>query len=154
MLDMLSGALASAKTASEMGKGLLELRDAEKVRAAVFELRNQLMDLQERMLDAKEEQMRLLSRVAELENELTAKNEIASRRDRYERHQFEQTGHYAYALRKEFREDDKIHYLCSVCYEKGDLITLHGTTGLSCPACKYCIRATPAPKLNPRRRYY
>lgn len=156
MLDMLSGALASAKTASEMGKTILELRDGEKIRSAVFELRSQLMDLQERMLRASEEQMMLLGRVAELEQQLSEKGERAMRRARYERHQFEATGCVAYRLRAEFRAEEPDHYLCSNCLEKDDsLMTLHGKEQvLTCPACQTSIRATPAPKRQIRRSSY
>ena len=154
MLDIFSGALASAKTASEMGKTILELRDGEKIRAAVFDLRTQLMDLQERMLIAKEEQMRLLVRVAELEQERSEKGEQAKKRARYERHQFEVTGHVAYRLRAEFRTEEPDHYLCSNCLEKDDAyITLHGRDKvLSCPACNTSIRVIPPPPRQVIRR--
>lgn len=150
---MLSGALASAKTASEMGKTLLELRDGEKIRAAVFELRSQLMDLQERVLRASEEQIVLMGRVAELEQELADKGERALKRARYERHQFEATGYVAYRLKAEYRSEEPEHYLCSNCLEKGDSqMTLHGKDNvLSCPACKTSIRVTPASPIKVRR---
>ncbi|MCQ4242404.1 hypothetical protein [Stutzerimonas stutzeri] len=156
MLDMLSGALASAKTASEMGKTILELRDGEKIRAAVFDLRSQLMDLQERMLRASEEQMLLLGRVAELEQALADKGERALKRARYDRYQFEATGFMAYRLKAEYRTEELDHYLCSNCLEKDDsYMTLHGKDQvLTCPACKTSIRATPAAKRQVRRSSY
>lgn len=145
MLDMLSSALASAKTASEMGKSLLTLRDEEKIRAAVFDLRRELADLLDQVLNAKEEQLRLLGRVAELEQERSDRSEKARLRARYERHQFE-TGHVAYRLKTEHQTEEPEHFICSNCLERdGSLITLHGKNrSLHCPSCKTQIRATPA----------
>lgn len=143
MIDIFSSALASAKTASDMGKTILELRDGEKVRAAVFELRTQLMDLQERMLNAKEEQMRLLEKVAHLETQLNEAKSEAIERDRYERFQFP-TGYFAYALKEEYKGRGPTYFLCTKCYESGKQVTMHQWEAhLWCPECRVTIRTIP-----------
>lgn len=153
MLDMLSGALASARAATDMSKSLLALRDEEKIRAAVSDLRLQLVDLMDHVVQAKEEQLQLLAKVDALERELSANNKKREKLQRYQLHQFE-TGYVAYKLREECKGEEPEHYLCSNCLEKSDvLITLHGKNqGLHCPACNTTIRATPAPPIKVHRR--
>jgi hypothetical protein len=153
MLDMLSGALASAKTASEMGKTILELRDGEKIRAAVFELRSQLMELQQHVLDAKEEQLRLLERNAELETRLADKAAEDQLRARYRLLQLD-GGSFAYVLRHESHGDEPLHYLCATCYVDHRHVILQPAgsnfwTGYKCPACETVITVTSRPTAGP-----
>lgn len=158
MLDILSGALASAKAAGDIGKSLLTLRDEEKIRASVYELRSSLMELQQHVLDAKEEQLRLLNRIAELETRLADKAAQEEQRARYQLHRFEGGG-FAYVLRPELQGDEPEHYLCSNCYAHGQYIILQPAgsnlwTGYKCPQCETVIELASSPTARPFMEIY
>ncbi|WP_339524226.1 hypothetical protein [Pseudomonas sp. EL_65y_Pfl2_R96] len=160
MLDWFSAGVTSAQTAANIAKSLLTLRDEEAVRSRVFELTQSLMELQQQLMTAQLEQMALVKRVGELESTLSKVNSRVDLESKYQRHAFE-TGYFAYKLKPEFQGDEPEHYLCSNCFEKGDMVTLQkgggmGWKGLKCPRCEKLVSlgAVPVQPPIPTKHHY
>lgn len=157
MLDWVSNAFSSVNAAREITNSLLTLRDAEMVRHQVFDLTSNLMDLQQQMMSAQIEQMALIKRIAELESELVKVKNQTDKREHYERHVFE-SGYFAYKLKPDFEAGNIEHYLCSNCFERGDLVTLQVGrnlywSGLKCPRCETSIALTDS-EIKRKSSYY
>jgi hypothetical protein len=149
MFEWFSTAVASANAAKEISKSLITLRDEEMIRSRVFDLTNNLMDLQQQMMQAQVEQMELVKKVADLEAALQRATRQDEERGRYQLHKFPK-GDVAYVLRPEFQLEEPEHYLCSNCFEKGERVTLHsasgwGWAGLKCPRCSTQVKMRDAP---------
>ena len=67
MFEWFSSAVASANAAKEITQSLLTLRDEELVRSRVFDLTNNLMELQQQLMNAQVEQMGLVQRITQVE---------------------------------------------------------------------------------------
>jgi hypothetical protein len=159
MLDWFAAGAASTKTAIDIAKSLVTLKGEEAVRSRVFDLTQSLMELQQQLMTAQLEQMELVKRVGELESNLSRVNARTDVESKYQRHAFE-TGYFAYKLKPEFQGTDPEHYLCSNCFEKGDMVTLQkgggmGWKGLRCPRCEKSVSlgAAPLDPPLPTRRY-
>lgn len=150
MLDWVAGAVESAKAMKEIGQSLLTIRDESVIRERVYELNNNLLDLQQRLLEAQLNQVELVQRIRALEDEKQQANQSISLKDLYRIHTFP-TSHHAYVLKSE-DGGESTQYFCSRCME-GDAIavTLHGSKLLSCPKCRYQVRSEPAKPLRVRR---
>lgn len=147
MLDWFTAGVASAQTAADIAKSLLTLRGEEAVRSRVFDLTQSLMELQQQLMTAQLEQMALVKRVGELESTLGKANARADAESKYQRHTFE-TNSFAYKLKPEFQGEQLEHYLCSNCFENGEMVTLQpagglGWKGLRCPRCEKPISTVP-----------
>ncbi|MFG0339973.1 hypothetical protein ACF8FF_18900 [Pseudomonas sp. zjy_13] len=142
MLDWFAGAVESAKTMKEIGQSLLTIRDENIIRERVYELNNNLMDLQQKLLEAQLNQMELVQRIQALEGEKEQASQSVSLKAQYALHTFVTSAH-AYVLKTE-EQGVPTHFYCSHCLETESLaITLQGSTILSCPKCKYSVRTTP-----------
>lgn len=150
MFEWFAAGVSSAKTALEITKGLMTLRDAEMVRAKVFDLTSALTDLQQQLMTAQTEQMDLVQRLQAVQKDLELAQQQNGLRDQYSLHQFG-TGNFAYRLNPEFQSEQPEHYLCSNCFEQGNRVTLqrHYTMysiGLKCPRCEKYISTEVKPK--------
>ncbi|AJQ47941.1 MULTISPECIES: hypothetical protein [Pseudomonas] len=142
MLDWVAGAVQSAKTMKEIGQSLLTIRDENIIRERVYALNNNLMDLQQKLLEAQLSQMELVQRIQALEDERDQANQSTSVKSQYQIHTFE-TSHHAYVLKTDDQEKPT-HFYCSHCMETESLpMTLQGSAVLSCPKCKYTVRSAP-----------
>ncbi|MFI8744498.1 hypothetical protein ACIGKL_05000 [Pseudomonas sp. NPDC077186] len=155
MFEWFAGAVASANAAKDISQSLMTLRDGEMIRSRVFDLTQNLMDLQQQLMTAQMEQMQLVDKISKLEQQNAQLQKQADLDGRYELHQFE-TGAFCYRLKPELQNDQPEHFLCSKCFERGIRSTMHQSKGsyhatLGCPECKQVIDYEPR-KPRPRIR--
>ncbi|WP_064116756.1 hypothetical protein [Pseudomonas fluorescens] len=142
MIDWIAGALASTRSATDIAKSLVTLRDEEVIRSRVFDLNASLMELQQQMMTAQREQMALIDQVGELKKELRAVKDKSSVLDRYQLLKVG-PGRVVYALKPEFKGTEPEHFCCTNCFDNGKrsvfkgLNPSDGVMSFHCPACRY-----------------
>jgi hypothetical protein len=141
MMDWVAAAFTSAKTAGDIAKSLVTLRDEGLIRSRVMDLTGSLMDLQQQMMAGQLEQMALIKKIAELEDALNSMKAKQSVLDRYELRGVG-PAKVVYALKAEFEATEPAHLCCTNCYDKGHRSVLKamkqsGSTSMkfSCPDC-------------------
>ncbi|WEA18921.1 hypothetical protein [Pseudomonas juntendi] len=150
MLDWVAGAVESAKTMKEIGQSLLTIRDENIIRERVYALNTNLMDLQQKLLEAHLSQMDLVQQIQMLKDEQERSNLATNLKAQYKLHTFP-TSHHAYVLRAE-QPGEPTYYFCSLCFETQSLVvTMQGSDILVCQSCKNCIRTVPFPQTPTRR---
>lgn len=144
MLDWFAGAVESAKAVKEIGQSLLTIRDEGIIRDRVYELNNNLMDLQQKLLEAQLNQMELIQRIQVLESERQQASQSNNLKAQYVIHTFPTQAH-AYVLNAEQQTGEITRFFCSHCFEtESKAITLQGSQALTCPKCKTRIRRKPS----------
>lgn len=146
-IGSMAAAMASMKTATDIATALLGFKTDAAVQSKAVELTGALLQVQQQLLGAQVEQMKLIKQIDQLEAKLREAQKQDELVHQYQLHRFE-TGQNAYVLRPEFRNGEQSSYVCSLCFEKDRCaITLH-TNGdnehLFCPSCRMCIRIAPA----------
>lgn len=151
MIDWFAGAVESAKAMKEIGQSLLTIRDENIIRERVYQLNNNLMDLQQKLLEAQLNQMELVQRIQTLEGEKDQASQAVNLKAQYTLHTFPATSAHAYVLKTEEQGEPKQFY-CSHCLETESLaVTLQGSAILSCPKCKYSVRSIPRKPISVAR---
>jgi len=122
------------KTMMDMAKGLKDINDASIRNGAVIEL-------QEKILTAQDQQATLINRVRELEKQMARHETWEAESQRYELKELYR-GALAYAVKETVRGSEPQHYICANCYQRNKKSILQGFesyTGertLTCPDCK------------------
>lgn len=144
MIDWIAGGLASLKTAADITKSLMTLREEDVIRSRVFDLNASLMELQQQMMTAQREQMALIEQVAELKDALKNSQIKSDLLGQYELLSVG-PGKVAYTLKQEFKEMQPAHFCCTNCYDKGKRSIFEGEKPFNgwmsflCPDCKYSL---------------
>jgi hypothetical protein len=135
--EFLTG-LGALKTAFDIAKGLKDIDDATRRNAAVIEL-------QEKILAAREAQSALLDRVGDLEKEVASFEKWDAEQQRYELKQLAHGGAaFAYALKSGAQPSEPFHCICATCYQRRiksilqflRMVMIGGTEQiLKCPVC-------------------
>jgi hypothetical protein len=126
--------LSAIKTAFDIAKGLKDIDTAASRNAAVIEL-------QEKILAAREAQTALLDRIGELEKEMARFETWEAEKKRYKLTDFG-AGTFAYSLKPEEANGEPPHRICAACYQKNRKSILqfaHHSVGqdyFDCPECK------------------
>ena len=102
--------LSAIKTAFDMTKALKDINDAAIRNAAVI-------DLQEKILSAREAQTALLERIEDLEAQLDTFKTWAAEKQRYQLRDFG-GGTFAFELNPQEANGEPMHRLCPTCFEK------------------------------------
>jgi hypothetical protein len=126
--------LSAIKTAFDMTKALKDINDAAIRNAAVIEL-------QEKILSARDAQTALLDRVSTLEKELAGFEKWETEKEEYELKEiFTRT--FAYLIKESARGARPPHLICANCYEdrKKPILQRADAAHLICPVCKTRIR--------------
>lgn len=99
------------------------------------------IELTEHILSAKEQQMALLDRIRDLEQELMAHEQWAAEKERYKLTDFG-GGTFAYELKETHAEGEPPHRICANCYSKSHKSILQndgmrnsGREAFNCPSC-------------------
>jgi hypothetical protein len=109
--EILAG-LSAFKTMYDLAKALKDIDNATSRNAAVIEL-------QEKILAAREAQSALLDRVSELEKEVARFETWESEKKRYKLTDFGGET-FAYLLRPEEANGEPSHRICATCYQKNE----------------------------------
>jgi hypothetical protein len=111
MASELIAGLGLLKTAFDMAKGLKDISDATIRNGAVIEL-------QEMILSAQQQQSALIERVRELEKEVARFETWEAEKQRYELKEVPGLNHVlAYTLKPEAQSSEPPHWICTNCYE-------------------------------------
>lgn len=146
MIDWFAGAVESAKAMKEIGQSLLTIRDESIIRQRVYDLNNNLMELQQKLLEAQLNQMELVNRIETLEGEKRQADQTTSIKAQYTIHTFPTSDH-AYVLNTDGAEPTR--FFCSRCFETdAKVVTLQGARVKTCPSCKATVRSAPQPRFN------
>lgn len=141
MLGEIQMAIASLKAASDLAKGLIELRDESKFRETVLELQQAILTAQAQTLTANQQQATLIEDKRSLEAEIDRLKNWDEEKKDYELKQIV-AGVFAYELKPDATGTEPPHRLCPNCYTAGKKSILQSqliSPGLSqtlhCHAC-------------------
>jgi hypothetical protein len=103
--------IGSIKAAFDIAKGLKDINDVTIRNGAIIEL-------QEKILAAREAQSALLERISELEKKVASFETWESEKQRYELKNVG-AGSLAYVLKDDMRAGEEPHQICAACYQHG-----------------------------------
>jgi rubrerythrin len=143
MIAEIAGGLAALKSASELTKAMMDIRDATVVQAKAIELQRQILAAQESALAANERQTVLLERIKSLEEEIAQLKRWEGDKTKYELQNLG-TGAFAYVPRPDSGLSEPEHWLCATCFDRGvrGIVQNQGRTKddrhsiYGCPICK------------------
>ena len=121
-LTALSVALESLKTAYDMAKAMLNLREAAAVQGRIIELQEAILSAQDSAIAAQHDQFSLLETIRELEKQKAELEAWDAEKDKYELTAIEQENRagkiLVYVLKEEAGGSEPKHYLCPRCYQE------------------------------------
>ena len=153
MYAEISAAIQSVKTIGEIAKAAGSLANYNELIAAVSDVNAKSMEATAVALASQERQANLLSRIAELERELSSLRARQSEKDKYVLHKFA-TGALAYQLRVEHESSEPPHYVCARCVDEGGHTKLQpwGARRYKCTKCETVLQVEPDPPQQPPQR--
>jgi Zn finger protein HypA/HybF involved in hydrogenase expression len=140
--------LGSLKAAAELGKSMLDVTGAVKVRDKVVELNGALLAAQNNALSAQTAQASLVARVHDLEAEVM---ELKNWEGEKQSHQLEEVrpGVFAYGAKPAVEGSGPKHHLCANCFQHRRKSILQRRkepvgrrTYLDCPDCRTAVEIT------------
>jgi hypothetical protein len=151
MVDMsaIAGAVVSLKSAGEIAKSLLTLRDGSMLQGKVIELQAEILSAQEGTLAAQSAQFALLERIRELEAEVAKVKAWDAEKQRYQLADVG-LGSLAYVLKPEAQGTEPAHAICANCYQHQNKSILQkdlerGFEVVQCHTCKARLRIKDRP---------
>jgi hypothetical protein len=119
MVDMslIAGAVSSLKTASEIVKSLVDVRDQALFTSKAIELQRIIVDALGSAATAQSEQISLIEQIRGLQSEISSFNNWESTATRYRLKEMGGST-FAYKLKEENAEIELIHLACPRCFEK------------------------------------
>jgi hypothetical protein len=133
-------AIGGLKTAKDIAKAAIGIRDGALLQAKIIELNEVILSAQSSALDAQAEQAAMLQRISNLEKQLAGFEKWDADKERYILTEAG-PGVFAYIVKPEARGGELPHYLCTNCYgNRKASILQHMKTAtmgdvLSCAAC-------------------
>lgn len=161
-MTLIQGAVAGLKTATDIAKGLLDLKTMAEVQGKVIELQAAILSAQSSALAAQSDQAGMADEIRALKQEIDKVRAWEETKKKYKLHEPTQ-GTFVYALRKEHEGSEPSHWICTKCYDDGIRSILQlKTVGVehnhySCPNCKseFKVRGTRArPQVDMRGPRY
>src|SRR6185437_11648582 len=110
MVSEVFAGIGAFKSMLDMAKALKDINDATIRNGAVIEL-------QEKILAAREAQSAALERISELEKQVADFETWNADKQKYELKKVASTGALAYMLKPEARGGEPPHWVCTHCYE-------------------------------------
>jgi rubrerythrin len=144
----IAAAVTGIRSALDITKAMVGLRDAEAFRAKSIELQGVVLEALDKAIEARESYSTQSDRVRALEAEVASLKAWDADKQRYE---LEEVSHgaMAYVLKKETQGTEPIHWLCASCYNNGKKSILQlgrekmdpagRIPGWDCPSCKATI---------------
>jgi hypothetical protein len=142
MVVGVTDALSALKSAGELVKTLMDLRDVSIVQSKAIELQREIFTAQQGALASQESQLALLKRVSDLERELMRFENWEAEKQRYQLETLP-PGIHMYRLKQGMEHGEPPHKICANCYNKGVKSLLHissqgsGLTEWKCHACGF-----------------
>jgi hypothetical protein len=121
MVSEVYAGLSAFKAMFDMAKGLKDINDAAIRNGAVIEL-------QEQILSAQQQQSELFELVRTLEAEVANFETWKTEKERYELKELAPHGVYAYAIKESARGPEPKHWICPDCYENRQKSVLQQVT--------------------------
>jgi hypothetical protein len=121
MVAEIYAGLSAFKAMFDMAKGLKDINDAAIRNGAVIEL-------QEQILSAQQQQSELIERVRTLETEVANFETWETEKKRYQLKELAPHGIYAYAMKEEARGSEPMHWICPDCYQNRHISVLQQIT--------------------------
>lgn len=120
MVDLIAIAQGASalKTAGDIAKTIVGLRDSAKLLEQAVELNQQILAAQQALADARTEQVSLVEQTRALEEEIARLKSWEAEKQRYELKRYE-PGVFLYTLRESEARGEPIHHLCAKCYGEG-----------------------------------
>lgn len=143
MIDMasISAAVTSLKTATDIAKGLMEIKTATEIQSKVIELQSVILAAQSSALAAQSEQFSLLEKIRQFEAKMAEIEAWKNEADRYQLTDYG-GGTFAYSLKPGMERGEPSHRICAACYQKGHKSILQnsgtysGREKVHCPRCE------------------
>ena len=141
-INILNGTIISLKTAYDITKGIIGLKNSTEINAKVREIQDILFTAQNNALSAQAAQSTLIEEKRTLEEEIRRLETWNTEKQRYQLTNLWDTGVVAYALKESMSNAEPPHYICTTCYEDGRKSILNpqkrgnGRLMLFCPKCK------------------
>jgi len=148
----IAAAITGLRSALDVTKAMIGLRDAEAFRAKSIELQGVILEALEKGIEAREAYAAQLDRVRALEAEVAKLKEWDTEKSHYELKTVGAGGSLAYMLKPEARGAEPPHWLCPDCFEqrKKAFFQAQGIKGpnriYACIGCKREILAGMPPK--------
>jgi hypothetical protein len=158
MVGEVFAGMSALKTAFDLAKGLKDINDATVRNGAII-------DLQEKILSAQQQQAALIDSVRSLETEVAGLKAWDAEKLKYELRQASErtSGVFAYARKTDAEPAQPAHWLCPTCFDDGhksvlqqETLPVGRTVILRCNRCGSDLviagmRHEPAPRVHPRR---
>jgi rubrerythrin len=142
-------AITSLRSALEVAKAMMGLRDAEAFRAKAIELQGIILEPLEKGIEAREAHAAQIDRVRTLEAEVAHLKAWDAEKRRYELKDVGFSG-IAYMLKPEARGTEPPYWLCPNCYAQGKKSFFQMTPAAfagrrisACPVCKSTLAGHP-----------
>jgi ribosomal protein L29 len=141
-ITLIQGAISGLKLASDIARGLLELKSISEVQGKVIELQSASLSAQSSALAANSDQFAMVEEIRTLKEEIARIKAWETEKKRYTLITPWHSGGVAYALKESMKESEPPHLICTKCYEdrrKSILnpVTLNsGFMSFACPVCK------------------
>jgi hypothetical protein len=144
-MTLIAGTISSLKSAFDISKLLVAVRDSTMLNEKVLELQRAILAAQSDALAAQSDQFALLERVRNLEKQLVDIKAWDSEKQRYELQAVYRDA-FAYALKPDSGGSEPPHWLCNACYQNGKKSILSALSRVGrdefwvCPTCSAKIR--------------
>jgi hypothetical protein len=135
-MSSIAAAIGSLKTAADITKGFLDLKEAAAVQGKIIELQGIILSAQSSALAGQSEQLTLLERIRELEGKLAKLEAGEKEKERYELKKLP-PGVYVYSLKQDMARGEPAHRLCAKCFQNGKKAILQesGSDYMKCHEC-------------------
>jgi hypothetical protein len=143
-ISSIASALGSIKTAADLAKGFLDLKEAAALQSRVIDLQKTILAAQSSVLDAQSEQLSLLEDIRSLKEKIVQLETWEAEKKRYELKNLGYSA-FAYVLKPNERGNAPAHWVCTNCFENRHIAVIQyvmkkneGQVWL-CPSCKNTI---------------
>ena len=141
-VNAIVAAISGLKTATEIAKGIMDIKSVSEVQGKVIDLQSVILSAQSSALTAQSEQFSLQDKIRELEAEITKLSIWENERGRYQLEELP-PGILVYKLKAGMENGEPRHRICATCYNKGIKSLLHiigegnGLTSWKCYGCGF-----------------
>ncbi len=157
-MSSIQAAIGGLKTASDIAKAMVDIRDAAVLQSKTIELQQVILSAQSSGIAAQSEQFTLLERIRNLEEKMAHMETWNTEKERYALCEVV-SGAFTYVLKEVEGAVEPTHHLCANCYDQGQKSIMHKQKRdpgraeyLTCHNCEadILIRGVARPEHRPR----